>query len=118
LLIGEGRILEIFMFFEEIKNRIESSGKLAEIATTAVGNMGDIFWDAAGHGQTENLPEDIAEECVKDAIINGLKAALDSDELNEDKGDPYLQALLDFKNVLSCGGCIADLDSMITERAL
>jgi hypothetical protein len=108
------------MSFEEIRNRIESSGKIAELATTAVGSMGDIFWDAADHGQEEDLPEDIAGECVKDAIINGLKAALDSEvsKMNETKGDQYLQALLDFKDVLNCGGCIDDLDRMIRERAI
>ncbi|TNC80827.1 MAG: hypothetical protein C9356_11935 [Oleiphilus sp.] len=71
------------MSFESAKSQIESSGKLAELATKAVGDMGDIFWDAADHGETDNLPEDIAEECVRSAILGGLKDFFDSQERND-----------------------------------
>lgn len=59
-----------------LKNELKGSSKLRELSSTAVNNMGDIFWDAADHGETTRLPCDIAQKCVEEAILAALVADL------------------------------------------
>jgi len=55
---------------------LKNSATLNELSSSAVDNMGDIFWDAAEYGETDTLPEDIARDCVKEAIISALDKVL------------------------------------------
>lgn len=67
---------------------LKNSGRLKQMAETAVGNMGDIFYDAEEYcedGSEAVMPSDTAAECVEDAIAEAIESLIDRDFVSPNK---------------------------------